>query len=186
MVEWQNEDGMAVTKIELRARNRRNCGSKLRPLIGRKGFQKESRGFALNWIQGWTELGLSEWVSDEIVIGSVKLIHPTPSAKGGGWPDFTLTMIIMSGEWWDELGLKRKTQVWNLKVSVKSGHPTPSAEGGGRPDLTLTMIRMRGEWWDESGLRGMIQEWWNGAWMHQDEDEWLLGDGMTFKWWNEI
>ena len=55
MVEWRNEDRMAVIKIELTARNCQNRGfllvegSKSRPLIGREDPQKKSKGFTLIW-----------------------------------------------------------------------------------------------------------------------------------------
>ena len=48
---------------------------------------------------------MQEWVWDEILIGSEKSVHPTPSAEGVGWTDFTLRMTGMIHGWLNDLGI---------------------------------------------------------------------------------
>ena len=157
MVEWRNEDRMAVIKIELTERNFQNQGfllvesSKLRPLIGREDPPKKSKGLTLIW-------KCPSFLRHSLILTSFlgQFYHSG--------------MRISGLEWWDDAEITWMSLGWAHSIvmppfqchpiiQVTFHHSKYSKQGG------LTMIRMTGEWWDELGLNRMTKGWnLNGSW----------------------
>ena len=109
-------------------------------------------------------------------------VHPTPSAEGVGWTDFTLRMTELIHGWLNDPG----TMEWCMNESgmrflleARSQSTQPPLQRG------LGGLTSRLEWQEWFMDDGMILEWWNDAWMSLgwDSDRKLeVNDGMMLEW----
>ena len=177
MVEWQNEDGMAVTKIELRARNRRDCGSKLRPLIGCKGLQK---GVCLELNSGMDRIG-SEWMSLGWDCNWKREVNPPNPLCKGGWVARLHThndnnVRGMMG--W--IRIEKKDSGMEFKSKRQVWPPDPLCRGGWKARLNADNDK------NERGMMGWVRIERNDPGMM----EWCMNASrwgwMTPGWWNDF
>ena len=93
---------------------------------------------------------MQEWVWDGKWVGSEKSVHPTPSAEGVGWTDFTLRMTGMIHGWWDDAEMTWMSLGWAHPIVMPSfqchpiilvafHHSKHSKQGG----LTLASLRFQ-------------------------------------------
>ena len=153
IVEWWDEDEMAVFKIELTAETRQNRGfllvesSRVSPVS--PGW--EWIGFEWYWIirmiqEWWTEGGMMSTVIPGVA-SSQSTHHPLQRMMGGLTCRFEwYWMIRMISKWWSQ-------SFQGVAASQSTHHPLQRMMGG----LTCRfgwywMIRMISEWWSQFGM----------------------------------
>ena len=145
IVEWWDEDRMAVFKIELTAETRQNRGfllvesSKSRPLIGREDPQKKSKGLTL--IRKCPSFHRHSLIQTSF---------NGQSCQSG--------MRISGLEWWDDAEMTWMSLGWAHSIVMPSFQCHP-----------IILVSFH------HSKNGMIQEWWNDAWMSLGWDsDWKL------------
>ena len=175
MVEWRNEDRMAVIEIELTEWNCQNRGfllvesSKSRPLIGREDPQKKSKG-----------LTLIRKCPSFLRHSLIQTSFNSQSCHSG--------MRISGLEWWDDAELTWMSLGWAHSIVMPSfqchpiilvafHHSKHSKQGG----LTLASLRFQ----KVSPPIILCRGWWVD-WLVPLNDiewlEWFWNDGLKVEW----